>query len=420
MYVDGKIVTSGEKRRIHGGLYGVRKYDKGKTDFGYTLFSSSWSDRLFLMDMNGLIVHTWKVTHSNVSELHGDGAIFTHNCGSWLEEISHDSTVLWRWEGEDWMVNANHHDYAWVSPDEVYSLCAFNEPVKPGMFPDGRSPEFIRSDVIVRVNRKKEIVWKLSLSDHVEELCELAGLPFPIPYGEPYRVRRADETPAATKAGVASPTASPSACPSDWAHANTIEYLPDTPLGRRDSRFKRGNLLFSLRSIDIIGIADPDKNEIVWAWGPGTLDGQHQPTMLPDGNILIFDNGTYRGHSTIREIDPPTGKSVWEYENPDNFFSPFRSGNQRLSNGNTFICECDAGRLFEFTRDGEVVWDFYNPFIGEGPHHLGKRMHRAVRYTPEEVEPLLSLRTDTIVAEVDEDGNRLGDIRSLLSSYQRS
>lgn len=415
MYKDGKVVTSTEKRRVHGGLYGVRKYDKEKTDFGYTLFSSSWSDRLFLMDMNGLIVHTWKVTHSNVSELHPDGNIFTHNCGSWLEELAPDSTVLWRWEGEEWMENANHHDYAWVSQDEMYSLCAFNEPVKSGLFPEGREPDHIRSDVVVCINRNKEVVWKFSLSDHFEELCHHSGLPLPIPYNDPFRVNRPGENAPAG----AGQTSGPTPCPADWAHANTIEYLPDTPLGRSDTRFKQGNLLFSLRTIDTIGIIDPDKDEIVWAWGPGVLDGQHQPTMLPDGNILIFDNGTYRGNSIVREIDPVSGDSAWEYEDGPGFFSPYRSGNQRLPNGNTFICECDAGRLFEVTPEGEVVWDFHNPFVGEGPHHLGKRMHRAVRYTPEEVEPLLATRTDIIVSEVDEDGNKLDSLRSVLASYQR-
>ena len=98
--------------------------------------------------------------------------------------------------------------------------------------------------------------------------------------------------------------------PKDWAHANTIEVLPPTPLENSDKRFKEGNLLFSLRHLDIIGIVDPFINEIVWCYGPGTLDGQHQPTMLPDGHILVFDNGTYRGHSIVRELDPETGSSV--------------------------------------------------------------------------------------------------------------
>ena len=409
MYVDGTIKTSGEKRRVHGGLYGVRCYDRAKTDFGYTLFSTSWSDRLFLMDMAGLVVHTWKVTHSNVSELHDDGTLFTHNCGSWLEKLAPDSSVLWRWEGEDWMRNPNHHDYAWVSDDEIYSLCAVDEGVKSGLFPAGREPEYLRSDVIVRINKNKKIEWRFSITDHFEALCALSGLSTPIPYNDPYKLNRVGETTAI----VEEPQ-----CPADWAHANTIEYLPDTPLGRRDSRFKQGNLLFSLRAVDIIGIIDPEKDSIVWAWGPGVLDGQHQPTMLPDGNILIFDNGTYRGYSVIRELNPESGEEVWQYKDSERFFSPFRSGNQRLPNGNTFICECDAGRLFEVTPEGETVWSFYNPFIGEGPHHLGKRMHRAVRYTPKQVEALLATRTDKIVSEVDDKGSSITDLSGVLASYQ--
>lgn len=159
---------------------------------------------------------------------------------------------------------------------------------------------------------------------------------------------------------------------------------------------KRENLLFSLRHLDIIGTVDPIKNEIVWCYGPGILDGLHQPTMLENENILVFDNGTYRGYSIVREIEPASGTIVWQYENGEDFFSPFRSGNQRLPNGNTLICECDAGHLFEVTQEKNIVWDFWSPFVGQGPHHLGKRIHRATRYAPEDVEPLLESRKDKI------------------------
>ena len=63
-----------------------------------------------------------------------------------------------------------------------------------------------------------------------------------------------------------------------------------------------------------------------------------------------------------------SGDIVWEYENGEDFFSPFRSGNQRLPNGNTLICECDAGHLFEVTPEKEIVWDFYSPFVAQGDH----------------------------------------------------
>ena len=34
---------------------------------------------------------------------------------------------------------------------------------------------------------------------------------------------------------------------------------------------------------------------------------------------------------------------------------------QRLANGNTLITESDSGRAFEVTREGEIVWEFWNP-----------------------------------------------------------
>ncbi|MBD3183143.1 hypothetical protein GF312_12685 [Candidatus Poribacteria bacterium] len=403
MYIDGKLVTAGEKMRLDPGLFGVRKYVPEKCYSGYTLFSPCWDDTEYLIDMRGLLVHRWQVTHSNVAEILPNGNLFTHNCGSWLEEISPDSEIIWRWEGDDTLTAPNHHDFYRASADDIISLGAMNEPVMDGFYVPDTEPDHMRTDVFLRINKKKEVVWEFSLSDHVEELCELAGYPIPIPY------MRKTDTGDFVPYG-----------PSDWAHANTVEILPDTPLGKKDPRFKAGNILFSLRHMDTIGIIDVDKDAIVWYYGPGILDGQHQPTMLDNGNILVFDNGTYRGYSIVREIEPVSGDIVWEYENVGDFFSPFRSGNQRLPNGNTLICECDAGHLFEVTPEKEIVWDFYSPYVGQGRQHLGKRIHRATRYSPEYVKPLLEARKDRIIGEVDRDGRRIQTYPELIRLYQSS
>ena len=400
MYYEGMVVTGGEKRRLSPGVFGVRTFVPERCEEGYTLFSPAWDDTEYLIDMRGLMVHRWQVTHSNVAQLLPSGNLFTHNCGRWLEELRPDSAVVWRWEGDDTFVAPNHHDF-WVGEGFVVSLGAVREPVREGFYAPGCEPEFMRTDVFLRISRDKQIVWRFSLGDHIEALCDLAALPYPIPY------RRRDDAGRWVPYG-----------PSDWAHANTVEVLPDTPLGRADARFKAGNVLFSLRHIDTIGVIDPDKDALVWAWGPGVLDGQHHPTMLADGNILVFDNGTFRGHSIVREIDPTTGEVVWQYEDGENFFSPFRSGNQRLANGNTLICECDAGRLFEVTREKEIVWDFLSPFVGQSPQHLGKRIHRATRYSPEHVAPLLASRTDHVVYEVDADGRRITGLAEVVELYQ--
>jgi hypothetical protein len=401
MYIDGNLVTAGEKTRLHSDPFGVRVYDADQCDPGYTLFSPAWGDQEYLIDMRGLVVHTWKVSHSNVAEILPNGNLFTHKCGYWLEELMPDSKCIWRWEGTPDLAAPNHHDF-WVGNNMVVTLAAVDEPVFPGLFEPGTEPDDVRTDLILIIDRQtRQVIWRFSFSDHLATLCELAGYPMPIPY------KKVDVP------GLLEPYG-----PRDWAHANTIEVLPATPLGKKDSRFREGNLLFSLRHLDIIGIVDPFINEIVWCYGPGVLDGQHQPTMLPNGNILVFDNGTFRGNSIVREIEPVSGQIVWEYENGTDFYSPFRSGNQRLPNGNTLICECDAGHLFEVTSDKEIVWDFWSPFVGQGPHHLGKRIHRATRYPPEAVELILRSRGDDIVAEVDRDGQHITNYYDLIQLYQ--
>jgi len=100
MYTDGRLLTAGEKTRLHSDPFGVRTYVPEKCCQGYTLFSPAWGDQEYLIDMRGLVVHTWKVTHSNVAELLPNGNLFTHNCGRWLEELTPDSKTVWRW-GED-------------------------------------------------------------------------------------------------------------------------------------------------------------------------------------------------------------------------------------------------------------------------------------------------------------------------------
>ena len=402
MLIEGRIVTAGEKTRIHGGLYGVRLYDRERAFPGYTLFTPAYGYRGYLMDMNGLVVHSWPLTHSDQLELLPDGNLLTHNDGAWLEELAPDGTVLWRWEGTPDLTVPNHHDFFRVNEDEYVLLASVREPVRPGVFPADHEPPHMHTDLVLRINRAGKELWRFNFGEHAETLCELARLPMPIPYAR----RLAD--------GSFEPWG-----PADWAHTNSVEVLPATELGEEDTRFRQGNILVSFRALDTIAIIDPDLAEFVWAWGPGVLDGQHHPTMLENGNILLFDNGTYRGHSIVREIDPSTEKETWKYENGEKFFSPFRSGSQRLPNGNTFICECDAGHFFEVTPEGVVVWDFYNPFITQqATRHLGKRMHRATRYDEASVLPLLSRREDQIGGEVHRDGTSVDSYIDLVHLYQ--
>jgi hypothetical protein len=155
-------------------------------------------------------------------------------------------------------------------------------------------------------------------------------------------------------------------------------------LGDQDARFRAGNILICLRNAHLILVLDQDTLEVTWSWGPGELSFPHMPTMLGDGNILVFDNGVTDENSRILEIEPVSNRIVWAYEGepPESFFSMRRGSNQRLPNGNTLICESETGRVFEVVSDGERVWEFWNPEIRDDRR---KRIYRFMRLSEEEV-----------------------------------
>ena len=167
----------------------------------------------------------------------------------------------------------------------------------------------------------------------------------------------------------------------EWSHGNTVVPLPD------------GRVMFSFRNISTVGIIDKATNEIVWKAGYETLAQQHDPSMLPNGNVLIFDNGSHRRDeplpsSRVIEISQRTNLIAWEYfDSPAyDFFSPYISGARRLGNRNTLITEGMYGRMFQVTREGEVVWEYINPhFNADSENLIANRVFRATHYTPGEI-----------------------------------
>jgi hypothetical protein len=140
------------------------------------------------------------------------------------------------------------------------------------------------------------------------------------------------------------------------------------------------------------------------------LSGQHDaqwiaPGLPGAGRILVFNNGTSRGWSSVDEIETPIDSSgnyvlapgsaygpdtlAWTYSAPvpGDFYAQNISGAHRLENGNTLICDGPAGAFFEVTSAGERVWLYINPVTAEGPVNQGDIMppnanntFRAYRY----------------------------------------
>lgn len=147
--------------------------------------------------------------------------------------------------------------------------------------------------------------------------------------------------------------------PCDVIHLNTVEILKPHPKGL----WKQGDLLISARNLNLVAVIDIEIGQIVWAWGPGEISRQHQPSMLPDGNILIFDNAPESRRSRLVEVDPLDRSIRWQYIGtpPEAFYTSLAGGCEMLPNGNILVSQSQAGRAFEVTKNGCVVWDWLVP-----------------------------------------------------------
>ncbi len=143
------------------------------------------------------------------------------------------------------------------------------------------------------------------------------------------------------------------------------------------------------------GGAGAKGGDLLYRWGnpqaydAGTTDDQmlfvpHDAEWIEagypgEGNIAIFNNGDGRpdgDYSSVDEITPPlqldgsytltTGlaygpdRLAWTYtaDNPTDFYAQNISGQQRLSNGNTLICDGPNAHFFEISETGETVWEY--------------------------------------------------------------
>ena len=96
---------------------------------------------------------------------------------------------------------------------------------------------------------------------------------------------------------------------------------------------------------------------------------------------------TSRSRTRVIEIDPATKAIVWKFQEPRvaDFFSPRLSNAQRLPNGNTLINEGWFGRFFAVTPEGEIVWEYVNPYYGVRQSFVVNAVQRAYRYGADEI-----------------------------------
>ncbi|MCK5770413.1 arylsulfotransferase family protein [Algiphilus sp.] len=147
----------------------------------------------------------------------------------------------------------------------------------------------------------------------------------------------------------------------DAFHENDIDPLP-RELADAFPRFEAGDLLLSMRSLDLVFVLDPDDLAVKW-WRIGQVRRQHDPDWQPDGSITIYDNDMHRGPLRIVRIEPENYRASVLYEGRRHGAQTwFRGRHQRLPNGNLLITVPQQGRVLEVAPDGALVFELLNRY----------------------------------------------------------
>ena len=281
-----------------------------------------WGDTI-LMDLEGKELHRWSSEMfgpqrrgRSIGRLLADGSLLINLADHGVARVDWDGNVLWKHEG------IYHHDLTY---DEEF--------------------------VYVLIERKLSVEAKggaKTILDHGVQKITLDGeLGDEVWFSDAFAEDKHYKTKVARSKGNKA---------HDVFHANTIEVLPAQP----DGLWQAGDYLTSLRNMNTVAVVSP-AGEVRWQWGAGKLQHQHSPTLTNEGHIITFDNGHRRKWSRIIEVDPKTNEKAWVYKGSDEapFYSKTRGIVQHLPSGNFFVVSSNSGRIFEVTREGKIVWEYW-------------------------------------------------------------
>lgn len=425
---------------------GTTIYDPDKAWNGYTLMQIP-GEGTILIDMNGNVVKTWVGLQGWPNKLLSDGSVmgslgrrdseYGYQDMLDLVQVDWDGNVVWRFaekelvqdDGHEEWIARQHHDYqregnpvGYYVPgmdcklQDAKTLLLCHEDLYNKRISDKR----LLDDCFVEVDWQGNIVWQWNANKHFSELG----------FSE-----------AQKNVLFRNPNYHPNAGGQyDWLHINSMSILgPNKWYDAGDERFHPDNIIWDAREANILAIISKETGKIVWKIGPdftespelrriGQIIGQHHVHMIPQGlpgagNILIFDNGGWAGYglpsrtskdgtktdirdySRVIELNPVTLEVEWEFTGAvwdsmsaivsnSKFFSPLISSAQRLPNGNTLITEGCYCRVFEVTREKEVVWEYVAPFDPKGLY-----LYRAYRY-PYEYVPQIEKPQEVAIEKI--------------------
>jgi hypothetical protein len=173
----------------------------------------------------------------------------------------------------------------------------------PSILPIESSIDNLLSDYLAEVTRAGQTVWQWRTWEHLDPVAD----------------------------GIAEVQAPRTL----WAQGNSVHELPD------------GDILASYRPTSTVIRISRQTGKILWKLGPPTVAGQHAPTLLENGNILIFDNGPHRLDDSV----PYSRVTLIHF-----LASPFLAARQPLratrSSGRSVTVQRRSPALDEILRNG--------------------------------------------------------------------
>ncbi len=157
----------------------------------------------------------------------------------------------------------------------------------------------------------------------------------------------------------------------DFWHPNDVEPLP-AEWADAYPQFEAGDLLVSLRSINLVFVVSPETMKVKW-WRIGNWRRQHDPDWGPDGRIVVYDNNMHRGISRIVSLDP----ALWGVDtivdgNRYDFYSEIRGKVQSHSGGSLLVTSPQQGRAFELNAAGEIQFEFESVYSDTANFHISE------------------------------------------------
>jgi hypothetical protein len=289
-----------------------------------------------LIDGEGKIIHTWPIDFTKIDPK-GDPLEFIH-----IATALPDGSLLVDFDDARGMARLDAcGNPIWTKTDMVYhhSIEAADDGYwtwADGNWEGGQDQRMVRFDPMTG-----ETLESIDLAKDVAARSPADATALTIPEGFVFN-------PKAT-----------SGVDVDILHPNDVEALT-AAMAPAFPQFKAGDILISLRNINLLAVIDRHTHAILWAqYGP--WKDQHDADFNPDGTISVFSNNIDRNRSTIISIDPKTNKSRDLFYGTGVTFESYIMGkHQRLPNGNWLITAPIQGRVIEVTSEGRMVREVNN------------------------------------------------------------